>query len=270
MEALEKMQGIRRPRMSVSKWRKKLTQKLDLSGLKAWLSELAKAAKELLMEYHNIFTLEENELGCTSTIEHTISLTDLDLYKETFCKIPPSMLDEVQTTLKDMLHSGAIRPSQSLWCNVVILVRKTDGNLCLCIDFWRLNSHTKKDSFPFLQIQEVLESLVGAGHFLCLGLKSGFWQIWMSPESKQYMVLTVGNPRLYECEQMPFRLCNAPTTFQQLMHNCLGEFNLTYCIIYLDNAIVYLKMESEHLQHLHTVFNQFCAHNLKLKLSKCK
>ena len=100
MEALDEMQGIQRPRISISKWRKKLIQKLDLSGLKAWLSELAKAAKELLMECHNIFALEENELGCTSTIEHAISLTELDLYKERFCKVPPPMLDEYGTPVR--------------------------------------------------------------------------------------------------------------------------------------------------------------------------
>ena len=87
------------------------------------------------------------------------------------------MLDEVQNTLKDMLDSGVIRPSQIPWCNAVVLVRKKDGSLHFCIDFQRLNSHTKKDSFPLLQIQEVLESLVGTGNFLCLYLKSGFWQI---------------------------------------------------------------------------------------------
>ena len=121
--------------MSVSKWWKKLIQKLDLSGLHAWPSELAKAAKELLMENHNIFALEENELGCTSTIEHAINLTDLDPYKERFCKIPPPMLDEVWNTLKDMLDSSVIGPSQSPWCNVVVLVRKKDRSLSFCIDF---------------------------------------------------------------------------------------------------------------------------------------
>ena len=78
METLDGTQGIERPRMSISKWRKKLIQKLDLSGLEAWPSELTKAAKELLMEYHDIFALEENELGCPSTIEHAINLTNLD------------------------------------------------------------------------------------------------------------------------------------------------------------------------------------------------
>ena len=69
---------------------------------------------------------------------------------------------------------------------------------------------------------------------------------------------------------MPFGLCSAPATFQRLMQNCLGELNLTYCLIYLDDVIVFSKTEEEHLQHLHVVFQHFQEHNLKLKLNKCE
>ena len=84
------------------------------------------------------------------------------------------MVEEVRNHLREMLESGAIRPIQSVQCNAVMLVRKKDGGLCFCIDFWCLNTHTKKDSYPFPRIQETLESLVGTGHFSCLDLKSGF------------------------------------------------------------------------------------------------
>ena len=50
-----------------------------------------------------------------------------------------------------------------------------------------------KDSYPLPRIQEALESLVGAGHFSCLDLKSGFWQIKMDEQLKQYTAFTVGN-----------------------------------------------------------------------------
>ena len=123
-----------------------------------------------------------------------------------------------------MLESGAIRPSQSAWCNTVVLVRKKDGSLHFCINFLHLNAHTKKDSYLLPQIQEALESLVDTGHFSCLDLKSGFWQIRMDEATKQYTAFTVGNLGFFECDRMPFGLCNVPATFQWLMQNCMGEF----------------------------------------------
>ena len=92
-----------------------------------------------------------------------------------------------------MLESGAIWPSQSAWCNTVVLVRKKDGSLWFCIDFCCLNACTKKDSYHLPRIQEALESLVGAGHFSCLDLKLGFRQIKMEEASRQYTAFTVGN-----------------------------------------------------------------------------
>ena len=150
---------------------------------------------------------------------------------------------------------SAIHPSQSPWCNAVVLVCKKDGGLHFCIDFHKLNARTKKDSYLLPQIQEAIESLVGAGCFSCLDLKVGFWQITMDEALKQYTAFTVGKLGIFECEHMPFRLCNAPATFQRLMQNCLGELNLTYCLIYLDNVIVFSKMEEEHLKCLHCVWS---------------
>ena len=157
------------------------------------------------------------------------------------------MVEEVRNHLKEMLESGAIRPSQSAWCNAVVLVRKKDGSLCLYIDFHCLNAHTKKDSYPLPRIQEALESLVGTSHFSCLDLKSRFWQIKMDEVLKQYTIFTVGNLGFFECNRMPFGLCNTPATFQQLMQDCMGELNFIYCLIYLDDLIMFLQMAEEHL-----------------------
>ena len=157
------------------------------------------------------------------------------------------MVEEVQNHLWEMLESGAIRPSQSPWCNAVVLVQKKDGSLQFCIDFCHLNACTKKDSYPLARIQEALESLVGSGHFFCLDLKSGFWQIKMEEVLKQYTAFTVGNLGFFKCNCMPFGLCNMPVTFQQVMQNCLGALNLIYCLIYLDNLIMFLQTAEEHL-----------------------
>ena len=141
--------------------------------------------------------------------------------KERFQRIPPPMVDEVHAHMKEMLEMGAICPSQSPWCNAVVLVHKKDRGLCFCIDFCKLNARTKKDSCSLPQIQTAIESLVGAGCFSCLDLKAGFWKIAMDEASKQYTTLTMGNLGFFECECIPFGLCNAPATFQRLMQNCL-------------------------------------------------
>ena len=151
-----------------------------------------------------------------------------------------------------------------------MLVRKKDGSLRFCIDFRKLNSMTVKDSHLLPHICETLESLAGAAHFLTFDMNSGFWQVPMAEESKQYTAFTLGSMGLYECESMPFGLCNAPPTFQQLMQNCLGELNLTYCFIYLDDVIVFSDMPDEHLQRMRVVFDHLCKHGLKLKPSKCE
>ena len=138
--------------------------------------------------------------------------------------------------------------AQWYWCG-----RRTAG-LWFCIDFCWLNACMKKDSYPLPRIQEALESLVGAGHFSCLDLKSGFWQIKMEEASKQYTTFTVGNLGFFKCDCMPFGLCNALVTFQWLMQNWLGKLNLIYCLIYLDNLIVFLQTAKEHLHQLCVMF----------------
>ena len=91
----------------------------------------------------------------------------------------------------------------------------------------------------------------------------------MASESQQYTAFTVGNLGFYEFTRIHFGLCNAPAMFQHLMQNMLGELNLTYCIIYLDDVIVYGHTEGEHLECLWIVLECFREFNLKLKPSKC-
>ena len=151
----------------------------------------------------------------------------------------------------------------------MVLVRKKDGTLHFCVDFCRLNTRTKKDSYPLPWIQEALESMAGAAHFTTMDFKSGFWQVKMAPEFQQYTTFTVGNLGFYEFTCMPFGLCNMSATLQHLIQNTLGELNLTYCIIYLDDVIIFGYLEEEHLECLRVVFECFREFNLKLKPSKC-
>ena len=181
--------------MSVAARQEKLLEKLNLDGLAHWSPGNVAVARELFLAYHDVFALESNESGCTSAIEHKIHIENGKPFKEQFQHIPLPLLEEVHASLRDMLVTEVIHPSQSPWCNAVVLVWKKGGTLCFCVDFRCLNAWMKKDSYPLPHIQEALESMVGSAHFSSMDFKSGFWQIKMAPESQQYTAFTVGNLR---------------------------------------------------------------------------
>ena len=130
----EDMQALKEC-MTVQVWQDKLLEKLNLDGLSEWTPHNAAIARELLLSYHDAFALEPDELGCTNAIEHEICLSDEEPFKERFRHIPPPLLEEVRASLRDMLEAGAIQPSQSPWCNAMVLVWKKDGSLQFCVDF---------------------------------------------------------------------------------------------------------------------------------------
>ena len=133
-EGATALEAVAEP-LSMAEWQAKLLEKLDLSGLKNWAPRNAEAAEQLVLSYHDVFALEKNELGCTSAVEHEIHIVDSEPFKKRFRRIPPPLLEEVHASLRDMLDAGTICPSQSPWCNAVMLVRKKDGTLCFCVDF---------------------------------------------------------------------------------------------------------------------------------------
>ena len=250
---------------------KVLEENGSLGKLKGWKKETALKAKRLLMEFHHIFCLEKNEMGCTDGTEHVIELLPEqdEPFKERFRRIVPHEVEEVHQHIQEMFDRGAIWPSQSPWCNAIILVQKKDGTLRFCIDFRHLNARTKKDSYPIPKCLETMESLVGARYFSTMDLKSGFWQVKVFENSHQYTAFTVGSMGVYEFLHMPYSLCNVLVMFQCLMQNCLGELNLSVAMVYLDDVIVYSETPEDHLTQLQAVFDHFAHHRLKLKLSKC-
>ena len=151
-----------------------------------------------------------------------------------------------------------------------MLVKKKDGTLRFCIDLRKLNSHMIKDAYSLPQIEESLDCLNGACIFSSLDLKSGYWQVELDDESIPLTTFTVGPLGFYECVRMPFGLMNAPATFQRLMESCLGEMHLNWCIIYLDDVIIFSKTPDKHIERLRGILQKLQNAGLKLKPSKCE
>lgn len=150
----------------------------------------------------------------------------------------------------------------------MVFIRKPDGTDHFCWDLQKVNSVTKKDSYPLPRIADTLDVLSQTQYFSSIDLISGYWQIQLDEASREKTAF-VTHAGLYEFNVMPFGLTNAPSCFQRLMECVLRGLHWKIALIYLDDVLVYLRTFEDHLQHLRLLLERFWNAGLKLKPSKC-
>ena len=119
------------------------------------------------------------------------------------------------------------------------------------------------------RIDDLLDALHGARWFSSLVLKSGYWQLAITENDKAKTAFRTSSGQLYEFNQVPFGLCNAPATFSRLMDRILAGLRWETCLFYLDDIIVFSSTWEEHLARLRQVFERLRHANLKLGADKC-
>ena len=149
------------------------------------------------------------------------------------------------------------------------MVRKKDGSLHFCVDFRQLNTATVKDAHPLPRIDDLLDALHGAKWFSTLDLKSGYWHLPITEQDKAKTAFRTSGDQLYEFNQVPFGLCNAPAAFSCLMDRVFAGLHWEMCLFYLDDIIVFSSTWEEHLARLRQVFEGLRHANLKLGADKC-
>ena len=224
---------------------------------------------QLLMEFQDVFSLDDDDLGKCDLLEHRIRTVDDIPIKQADRRILPHLVPEVQTQLKAWLRDSVIQKSTSPYASQMVVIRKKDGKIRLCVDYRSLNSKTVKDAFPLPRIAEALESLKGARYFVCLDLTQGYLQIGVHKEDREKTAFrALGG--LYEFRRLPFGLCNSPATFCRVMSYCFGDFFQQGIIVYLDDIMIHADTFEKTLQRLRQVLQILRAQGLKLKPRKCQ
>ena len=161
-----------------------------------------------------------------------------------------------------------IQPSRAPFGAPVLLQKKHDGSLRMCVDYRALNQVTIKNKYPIPLAAELFDRLAKARYFIKLDLRSGYWQVRIAEgdEAKTTCVTRYGS---YEFLVMTFRLTNAPETFCNLMNDVMFDYLDAFVVVYLDDIVVYSQTINEHDMHLKKVFQRLREHKLYVKQEKC-
>jgi transposase InsO family protein len=242
--------------------------KVDLGDM-TFSDEQTSEIATLFHEYKDCFCQDGDDLGYTDAIRHKIPTVDDIPVRIPHRRIPPHQMSEVRDHIEKMMKQNIIKPSTSPYAAPVVLVRKKDNSLRLCVDYRQLNNKTIKDAYPLPRIDEALDALHGAKYFSSIDLAQGYYQVAMDEKDGHKTAFRVGTGGLFEYTRMPMGLCNSPATFQRLMETCLGDKNFELLLLYLDDILVFSGTVEDQIQRLRLVFQRLRSYGLKVKPSKC-
>lgn len=224
---------------------------------------------KIITDFQDVFTDNPSGMGFNNEIEHEIELEPLvQPIKCRPYRVSAKEKEIVNNQVQEMLKHNIIRPSKSPWASPVVLVKKKDQTWRFCVDYRKLNAVTKKNNYPLPLIDDLLNSLGNAKYFSSLDLFSGYWQIGVKESDKERTAF-ITHEGLYEFNVLPFGLCNAPSTFQNLTDRVFAGLKWTKALVYLDDVIVFSSTFEEHIVNLKLVLSRLREANLTAKVSKC-
>lgn len=221
----------------------------------------------LLKDYKDIFADEHSLIGRATGIQHVVPLTTDQPIRVPYRRIPPNQIPEVKDHIDELLAQGVISPSSSPYAAAIVIVRKKDKSLRLCIDYRKLNKFTVRDAFPIPRIDESVEALAGAKYFSTFDLAAGYHQIDVHPRDRQKTAFSTPFGH-FEYNRLPMGLSNSQSTFQHYMEQILGDRIFSTLIVYLDDVLVFSRT-IEHMSRLRELFDPMRNYGLKFKPKKC-
>src|SRR5271163_3547272 len=219
--------------------------------------------------------MKGENLQQTDVTVHEIDTGDTPPFRKRLCNYRPPTQAIIDIEVQKMIEQGVLIPSRSPYASNLLLVRKPDPTSeagmkeRVCASFVKLNSLTKKDSYPLPNIQFIFDSIGKSKWFTTMDLLSGFWQVMIKPEHR-HKTAVITSRGLYEYAVMAFGLCNAPATFQRLMDAVILPEYRSFVQTYIDDVMTHSMTFEDHLQHIEKTIKLLETNKLMVKLSKCK
>ena len=154
---------------------------------------LVSGVLDIVRLYRNQFVVGDEPTGYTDHLPFTINTGNARPIAQRPYRLPVAYEREVNNQLESMERDNIISISKSPWASPMVVVKKKDHSLRLCVDFRRLNSVTEGDSFPLPSIEELLLKVRNSKYFSTLDLKSGYHQVSVAAEDRQKTAFIIGD-----------------------------------------------------------------------------
>ncbi|XP_064215678.1 retrovirus-related Pol polyprotein from transposon 297 [Tribolium castaneum] len=218
----------------------------------------------LLQEYRCIFS---SRPGLTHKYTHEIKLHDKTPFLKRPYPVPFALRPAVDATIQEMLDLGVIKREASPYASPMTVVKKKDGTVRICLDARMINSKMIADCESPPAADELLRRFHGIRYMSTIELRSSYWQIPLSPESRQYTAFLY-NGRSYTYQVLPFGLKTAVGSFSRAMDVVLGTEVREFVVNYIDDLLVASETLNEHLEHLRRVFEKLKQARMTINLEK--
>ena len=208
--------------------------------------------RQLLLEFIDVFAWSYTDLKGMppEIVQHTIPLfPDTKPIRQLQRRMNPRMQLIVKAELERLLQAGFIKPVEITdWVSPMVLVKKKNGKIRVCIDYRALNKRTQKDHFPLPFINTILDEVAGQELYTFMDGYSGYNQISIAPEDHHKTAfITPWGTFIYVV--MPFGLCNAPSAFQRAMSFAFSDLLHRSMTVFIDD----FSTHSSAVEHLYWV-----------------
>jgi hypothetical protein len=179
----------------------------------------------------------------------------------------PEKRKVIEEQINKWLKLEVIEPSRSPWSAPVVIAYR-NGKARFCVDYRRLNAATIPDEFPIPRQSDIMAALTGALVLSTLDALSGFLQLEVASEDVEKTAFRT-HLGLFNFKRMPFGLRNGPAIFQRVMQEILAPYLWIFCLVYIDDIVVFSKSYSDHLSHLDQVLEAVESAGITLSPKKC-
>ncbi|XP_026672572.1 uncharacterized protein K02A2.6-like [Ceratina calcarata] len=219
----------------------------------------------IMDEYGKVF----NGIGCISDFEYEIKLNKNARGCIMPCrKVPIAILEPLKLELEKMKEQGIIsevkEPSE--WVNHLVIVRKPNNSLRLCLDPVNLNKNIQREYFQIPTFEEICARISGAKIFSTLDADKGFWQIKLAKRSTELVTFSTPFGR-FRFLRMPYGISSASEVFQRCFSEVFGDIEGVE--IYIDDLLVWGRDEKEHDERLRKVLKRAEERGVRFNPKKC-